>query len=314
MNARVLLFAATVVVIATSGSAGARVSRPVTLPAVRVWTIHYRAHDGLFRAAYVQLPRWYGPGDDPPIPLIISPHGRGSAAIDNVARWGALPAIGRFAVVSPEGQGRRLTLFAWGDPGDISDLSKMPQLVQHTLPWLNVDARRIYAFGASMGGQETLLLVARHPHLLAGAAAFDAPANMAARYDAFPKLPLGRELQRLARIEIGGTPRTDRRAYAARSPLDWARQIAFSGVPVQIWWSTRDRIVADHAQEAQLLYRDIKRANPAAPVREYVGTWAHTAEMRATTRLPIALGLFQLLPRSAAHYGAGAPRGRMSLW
>ena len=43
---------------------------------------------------------------------------------------------------------------------------------------VNVDPHRIYAFGGSMGGQETLLLVAMHPHLLAGAAAFDPATDM----------------------------------------------------------------------------------------------------------------------------------------
>src|SRR5712691_10454576 len=44
---------------------------------VKVVTIHYKTHDGYRRAAYVVLPDWYGPGDNPPLPLIISPHGRG---------------------------------------------------------------------------------------------------------------------------------------------------------------------------------------------------------------------------------------------
>jgi pimeloyl-ACP methyl ester carboxylesterase len=166
---------------------------------------------------------------------------------------------------------------------------------------LHIDSRRIYAFGGSMGGQETLLLVAHYPRLLAGAAAFDAPTNMAARYAAFPLLPFGLGLQRLARIEFGGTPLQDPRAYTLRSPLDWARQIAFSGVPLQIWWSTRDKIVVDQRRESGLLYRDIKRLNPAAPVKEYVGTWAHTAEMRASARLPFALAQFGLIPPYHTH-------------
>ena len=272
-------------------------------PGVRIVRIAYRAHDGLLRRAFVELPAWYRPRDDPPIPLIISPHGRGVAARTNLRRWGDLPADGRFAVVDPEGQGRRLTLFAWGDPGDISDLARMPQLVEQALPWVHVDLHRIYAFGASMGGQETLLLVARHPYLLAGAAAFDAATDMAARYEAFARLRFGEWLQRLAQVEIGGTPAGDPRAYAMRSPLDCARRIAFSGVPLQIWWSTRDRIVSDQAQESGRLYRQIERLNSEAPVEEFVGTWAHTAEMRAWTRLPVALGLFDLLPPSDAHYG-----------
>ena len=132
-----------------------------------------------------------------------------------------------------------------------------------------------------MGGQETLLLAARFPHLLAGAASFDAPTDMAARYRAFDHLRWGDRLQRLARREFGGTPAADPRAYEIRSPLDWARQLAFSRVPLQIWWSTRDTIVDDQKHESGLLYRDIKRLNPQAPARQYVGTWAHTTEMSA---------------------------------
>ena len=274
---------------------------------VRIWPIHYRAHDGLRRRAYVVLPRWYGPHDHPPLPLVISPHGRGVPAIDNVHVWGNLPAVGRFAVVNPEGQGRRLTLYAWGDPGDIRDLAAMPGLVREQLPWLRIDRSRVYAFGGSMGGQETLLLVARFPGLLAGAAAFDSPTNMKARYYAFSLLRFGHSLQDRARIEIGGTPLTDPHGYAVRSPADWARRIAFSGVPLQIWWSTRDRVVTDQARESGALYRAIRRLNPAAPVREFVGTWKHTAEMRAGTRLPQALRLFGLM-LPARHHAGGLRR------
>lgn len=263
---------------------------------VRVWKIDYIAHDGLPRRAFVILPAWYGPHDHPPLPLIISPHGRGVPASDNVRIWGDLPALGRFAVVNPEGQGRQLALYSWGDPGEIDDLARMPQIVTQALSWLRIDPHQIYAFGGSMGGQETLLLVARFPGLLAGAASFDAPTRMAVRYFDFPLLRFGHRLQALARDEFGGTPRTDPRAYLIRSPEDWARQIAFSGVPLQIWWSTTDRIVTDQRQESGALYRAIKRLNPDAPVVQFVGTWVHTAEMKSTARLPVALRYFGLMP------------------
>jgi poly(3-hydroxybutyrate) depolymerase len=284
--------------VARRGSAG--VASPV-----RIWTVHYRAHDGLVRPAYVVLPRWYGPDRHPPIPLVISPHGRGVDARANARIWGTLPALGGFAVVNPEGQGRRLELYSWGDRGQIGDLARMPAIVHRALPWLRIDKRRVYAFGGSMGGQETLLLVAHYPHLLAGAAAFDAPTNMIVRYRDFAFLQHGHAIQELARVEIGGPPHADRRAYVERSPLDEARKIAFSGVPLQIWWSRTDRVVTDQADESGLLFREIKRLNPDANVVQMIGEWAHTAEMRASTRLPIALGLFGLLPPASAHYGAG---------
>ena len=268
-------------------------------PPVKIIRITYIAHDGLPRNAYVILPAWYGPRMNPPIPLVISPHGRGVEAQTNVRRWGALPADGNFAVINPEGQGRTLTLFSWGDPGEIRDLARMPEIAEQAIPWLRIDRNRIYAFGGSMGGQETLLLVAHYPHLLAGAASFDAPTNMAARYRAFVRLPLGAGLQRLARDEVGGTPLTDPRGYAVRSPLDWARRIAFSGVPLQIWWSTRDRIVTDERDESGRLYRLIRGLNPRAPVTQFVGIWAHTTEMKAHGYLPYALFRFGLMPPRA---------------
>src|SRR4029077_13237412 len=141
-------------------------------PTVRTLAISYRAHDGRRRRAYLILPAWYGPRDDPSMPLVISPHGRGVGARTNTRRWGDLPALGSFAVINPEGQGRALTLFSWGDPGEIRDLARMPDILRRAVPWLRIDPRRVYAVGDSMVGEETLLLFARFPHLLAGAAAF----------------------------------------------------------------------------------------------------------------------------------------------
>ena len=256
---------------------------------VRIVRVPYRAWDGQQRVALLVLPRWYGPKLHPPIPLVISPHGRDISARDNTHFWGGLPAFGPFAVVNPEGQGRRLTLYSWGWQGQIDDLARMPAILEKTLSWLHVDRGRVYAVGSSMGGQETLLLVALHPKLLAGAAAMDSATDMAARYRAFPLIGNGLRLQQLARIEIGGTPETNPRAYAARSPLHYTRQIAASDVPLHIWWSTRDRVVVDQNRESGRLYRAIRHANPEAPVTSYIGSWAHSREMHATARLPLAL-------------------------
>jgi hypothetical protein len=276
---------------------------------IRIVPITYVAHDGRIRKAYVLLPRWYGPGDDPPIPLVISPHGRGLPATANVRLWGNLPAVGRFAVVCPEGQGRRLTLFAWGAPGDIADLARMPAIAEHALPFLRVDPHRIYAFGGSMGGQETLLLVARAPHLLAGAAAFDADTNLAARYDMITAIPYGRSLQRKLVAEVGGTPSSAPAAYRVRSPVFDARAIAASGVPLQIWWSVKDRVVRNQASESGLLYQRIARLHPAAAVVQVLGTWTHSVEFGAERKLVIALSDFGLVPvRRGARLDARAKR------
>ena len=56
-----------------------------------------------------------------------------------------------------------------------------------TAEWVHIDRTRLYAIGGSMGAQETLLLVGRYPHLLAGAVAVDGPADFALQYRNFAR-------------------------------------------------------------------------------------------------------------------------------
>ena len=271
-------------------AARAQLAPPTPFPLTEAELIHYRAHDGVIRPAVLLLPAGYR---GQRIPLVISPHGRGVGERENELFWGDLPGAGDFAVINPAGEGRRLHWFSWGAPGEISDLARMPQIVERY--GVNVDRRRIYAFGGSMGGQETLLLVARHPHLLAGAAAFDPATDMARRYRDFARLPHGAVLQALARKEIGGPPSQVPAAYASRSPDRYVRRIARSGVPLQLYWSTRDRIIRDQLRETQALAVDL-RADGDRRVWDFRGRWQHTAEMESTRRLPRALARFGLLP------------------
>ena len=255
--------------------------------------IYYIAHNGARRAAWLLLPAGYH-GEK--IPLVISPHGRGVDETMNAELWGGLPGEGDFAVINPAGQGRRLRWYSWGAPGQIADLARMPQIAEAN--GVNVDRKRIYAFGGSMGGQETLLLAALHPHLLAGAAAFDPATDMTRRYYDFATLKYGRLLQELARAEIGGTPDQVPHAYAVRSPDHYVRKLAESGVPLQLYWSVDDRIIADQKLETGRLADEILADRPDAKVWDFSGDWVHTAEMHANRRLPRALARFGLLPWS----------------
>ena len=306
---RVAIAAAVTVVCVSGGAYGAVDKRhSVVVGKVRVWRIAYRAHNGVRREAFVAFPSSYRPRHAPPIPLVISPHGRGVTGRENLRLWGQLPAVGNFGVVSPDGQGRLLSNYSWGSAGQIDDLARMPQIVKLTLPWVHVDAHRVYAVGGSMGGQETLLLVARHPRLLAGAAAFDPVVDFMLQYREFPHLacskscrklwkgPLGRSLQALARAELGGPPGRAGYAYELRSPLTYARAIAFSHVPLQLWWSKKDAIVIDQQRQTARLFESIAKLNPHANLVGFTGGWRHSAEMRAKTRLPLSLALFNLLP------------------
>jgi pimeloyl-ACP methyl ester carboxylesterase len=300
-----ILGAAAIMLVAAvpNGSSASSVS------AVRTWTFQYTAHNGAERLAYVVLPAWYGPHDNPPLPVVISPHGRNANGLSNTRYFGNLPAKGRFAVISPDGMGRRLGLKSYAFKGQIDDLARMPELVADALPWLRLDPERVYALGSSMGGQETLMLVARHPELLAGAAAMDSVTDLTRRYHQLPAVPCdakcmkrwgkpyGLVLQAAMRNEVGGTPSDSPQRYAARSASTYARTIASSGVPLQIWWSSRDLIVVDQKHQSWALFRELKRLSACAPVSAYAGRWPHSKEMKASELLPIALAEFGLMPR-----------------
>ena len=285
---------------------------------VRSWTISYTAHNGAQRLAHVVLPAWYGPDRNPPLPVVISPHGRGGDGRSNAKFWGDLPAAGQFAVINPDGMGRRLEKFSYGYAGQIDDLARMPDVASEALPWLRIDRDRIYALGTSMGGQETLLLVARHPRLLAGAAAMDSVTDLARRYHQLPAIPCdsaclrrygapyGRVVQASMREEVGGAPEENPSAYRARSPRSLAKKIAFSGVPLQVWWSSGDQIVFDQKHQSASLVGELRRLNGCSSVVSYAGTWRHSQAMWAGSLLPVAIAGFGLLPRAFT----GIPDGR----
>ena len=310
LAALVLLLAASVTAVRTTAVPAATVqpASQTTTAKIHIWKISYTSYNGVRRPAYVILPAWYGPKHNPALPLVISPHGRGGNGLVNAGYWGNLPAVGGFAVVNPDGMGLHTARYSFAYPRQIDDLARMPEFVTKALPWLRIDTKRIFVLGSSMGGQETLMLVARHPHLLAGAAAMDSVANLTLRYRQMPGMPCNKRcvqkfgkpygllLQAMLVREVGSTPTQDPQAWAARSPLANATKIAFSGVKLQIWWSRQDKIVTNQASQSGALFTTLRNLNPQAPISEYVGSWAHSTEMRSTALLPIALAGFGLLP------------------
>ena len=225
--------------------------------AVRRMKIQYVAHDGHASTATVVLPSWYGPAANPPLPLVISPHGRGLNGQANMNLWGNLPGRGSFAVINPDARGRRVAGHSWGYAGQIADLARMPGILRTTVPWLRIDRSKIYAFGGSMGGQETLLLLARHPEAAGrrgGVLVRDRPG---APVPELRPRPLQERVPDAPRHPVRLDPPQDRAprdrrrpgqrpaAYAARSPITYARAIAGSCVPLQLWWSVSDQIVVD---------------------------------------------------------------------
>jgi dipeptidyl aminopeptidase/acylaminoacyl peptidase len=293
MNTKVLI--GTGVAALLSGAAlaatGNNPHHPISASGVRTLVIAYRAHDGRTSHATVLVPRWYGPRKHPALPLVISPHGRGLWGSTNAKLWGDLPTRGGFAVINPDGEGEHLCgRFSWGAPAEIDDLARMPEIVHHALPWLRIDPTRIYAVGGSMGGQESLLLLGRHPHLLAGVVAVDPAVDFARRYRDF-----GPDQRRLARREVGGTPASVPERYAERTVFTYVRTIARSRVPLEIWWSRADKIIVQSPLHSGLLIKRIRHLNPDAPLLVHTGTWRHTHPLRWNRQLPAMLAGLGLL-------------------
>lgn len=314
---------------------------------VTPWTVKYLAWDGVTaRQAIVVLPLAWGPKHHPhPLPLVISPHGRNNHALNNArGYWQNLPAAGPFALVCPDGLARahsaktdpedappNPSLFTYGNVGHVHDLARMPQIVEATLPWLELELTKIYVLGSSMGGQETLLLAARYPKALAGghgrlagAAAFDAPCDLAVQcgyltnhrsdvaadmieeVGTHPASVAGwnldaRYFNRKARRQetigslLARLPKSQA-AWNERSALRFARTLASLPFPLRLYWSTEDIVVGNQERDQTgKLYAAIEKIAPRANVTPIRGQWAHSHEFFPGKQLGAALAAFGLI-------------------
>jgi len=311
------------------------------------WTVNYLAWDHhTARQAIVVLPRAWGPKHHPhPLPLVISPHGRNNFALNNArGYWQNLPAAGPFALVCPDGLARahsaqtahvdlppNPSLFTYGNVGHVHDLARMPQIVEATLPWLELRRDRVYVLGSSMGGQETLLLAARYPKALAGghgklagAAAFDSPcalavqcgylthhrpgvaANMIEEVGTRPASTRGwnldaRYFNRKARRQktigslLAALPK-GQAAWNARSALSFTGKLASLPFPLRLYWSTEDVVVGNQERDQTgKLFAAIEARAPHAHVTPIRGQWAHSHEFFPGKQLGAALAAFGVI-------------------
>jgi hypothetical protein len=233
-------------------------------------------------------PAWYSPQRNPPLPLVLSPHARGGDPEKNARRWGDLPGRKGLIVLAPALEGRVLgETRAWGYPPAIDKLLAAPAAARASRPWLRWDADRVYAAGFSMGGQESLLALARRPDVFAAVAVADSVTDFYRRWYEFPLSPLTRAEQAKATRELGGTPARVWWLYARRSPAQFARTIAFSGVALQIWWNPHEDVVVHQGTtQSAAFVRQLRRLNPAAPVEPIVHSRPHGEVFRSSTSLP----------------------------
>ena len=239
------------------------VSNPVTQ-----WGLRYRAHNKVLRWAVVVAPARVRPRQSVT-----------SAAARHLAARARRPGADECRSLARPSRARRLrrdlpgrhgpapAASLLGLAGQIDDLARMPAILRAARPWLRLDLERVYAVGGSMGGQETLLLVGQHPTLLAGAVAFDSVTDFFRRYGDFALLGRKeRALQALARIEVGGTPKTNPAGTVCAAPCTGVDDVARSG-----------RSAADVVER-----RGRDRHRPGAPVRALLRTTCGATTARPT--------------------------------
>ena len=133
---------------------------------VRMLSFGYRAWNGATCYALVVVPAWYRKAGRPPLPLVISSHGRGGPAQAPVRRWRDLEARDGFILVAPSGQGRRIATYSFAAAGQLSDLMRMPQLVHRAFPSIRSGGAGLRS-RVEHGAMEALMLAARYPDRIA---------------------------------------------------------------------------------------------------------------------------------------------------
>ena len=252
----------------------------------------------------VGMPAWYSPARNPSLPLVIAPHARSGDPAKNARRWGDLPGSRGLIVLAPPSAGRvEAKGRAWGYPPSIAKLASTPRIAKQYLPWLRWDPDRVYTAGFSMGAQQSLLLLARRPDLFAAAAGADSLVDFFRRWYEFPRSPLARTEQPRATREVGGTPARVPWLYRRRSPITFARTIAFSGVPVQLWWNPSEQVIINQqTTQSGRLWRLVRRLNSDAPIDAVVHRAPHGEVFRSTHSLS------KMVDFLLAHERAGPPR------
>ena len=251
--------------------------------------ITYKGSSGAERRAIIDVP---ARALHDPVPLILAPHPAGwtnaedfhGGALDTVAPhpgWYGLAQKHGVVVVSPETYGERVPLLSLGYKPSLKDSVGAIDAVRAL--GIRIDADRIYACGLSMGGQETLLLIAQNPGLFAAGFAFNPVIDIRAWYNDFIASPSYDDLagddpslalDALIEAEFGGPADDYQTACAERSPISYAARLTTT--PLMIYWSHLDDIVPNQATRQSLALASlIKQLDPNAPIALFNHTWSH---------------------------------------
>ena len=240
------------------------------------------AADG--RPEHVALPRDLDPANNPAVPLIISPYGRGITGRANLNFWGDLPARGRFAVISPEGTGGCCRSTRGAGAADRRSREHAVRRQGNAAVASDQASQRLCGGRQHGRPEDALLVLLQHPSRRAP-----------------PHSPLSPRVPHFAPHNPflqscsvrSGRSESCRRLRAPQS--DQLRAIAFSRLPLQMFWSTADEVVLDQRTTRPRSSNRIKELNPAAAVTGVAGSWSHSAGMAVN------------LPRALQHFGLPPP-------
>ncbi len=270
---------------------------------VRTW---YEAWNGRRRELRIAVPT-AALAAGRPLPLLVTarPAGMSLLCTDETMR---LAGRSGFALACPSGQGVVTRSFSYGAAGQISDLAKMPRLVEERVPDLRVNRLRTYLAGSSMGGTEALLVALRYPGAYARVAALDPITDQGLR---FSSLPMQRRL--LLQAECDGPPVLRPECYTARSPQAHVGKGAAAG-PIALWYSTRDPVSGEPRQVPRFAEGLAERGARGFAVR--VGRWGHgalweRAPMRRAWMRDLGLPVSVPAALPFAWHGLNASGGRL---
>jgi len=223
-----------------------------------------------------------------PLPLLLAPHAITWTADEDY--HGGLQGLMRkyhpgyyglaekygVIIAMPHGHHHREALCSVAGAEQIDDMAHLIEALGDF--GYQVDRRRVYSCGLSMGAQEALVLAGRHPDRITAIVAFNPIVDLAAWHEelATSESPEIREYDTARRIanEVGGTPSQVPEAYTARSAFGYLKALA--RVPCLVFWSEQDFVVPRQITHHTIpLYRRLKDIDVNSPIAEYNHTRMH---------------------------------------
>ena len=211
-------------------------------------------YDGSEQWALVQVPQSYT--DTVPTPLLVAVHARNGTRFKGLDWFDEEASDRGWLLASPELHGSwtpppvpdKLGAYAYASLESQYDVIGT---VQHVVDNYNVDPDRIYLAGYSMGGQASVIIAAKFPHLFAAVFDNKGPTDMDEWYDEQVNYYGSSSATAVSAMReechIGGVPKTPTEnpfCYQRRSGINFAGN--YIHIPISMTHSTSDALVPVH--------------------------------------------------------------------